>query len=122
MKTTNQHPPRAGAATKTLPFALALLAATAGGLLFPACSSTSTRESTGEYIDSSTITTKVKAALVSDELVHATEVKVTTYKGIVQLSGFVSTQAEKDRAAIVARNISGVKSVENNITVKPAGR
>lgn len=116
--TNNQHTP-----FLTRAFVLRSLAAAAvlalAGFSACGCSSSPTSESTGEYLDSSTITTKVKAALVSDEVVSAADVKVKTYKSIVQLSGFVATQAEKDRAAVVASNVPGVKSVENNITVKP---
>lgn len=97
----------------------ALLAALAGSVAFQAgCASTPTRESTGEYIDDATITTKVKAALVKDDDVKAREVKVETFKGVVQLSGFVSTAAERTRAGIVASGVSGVQSVTNNISLK----
>lgn len=82
------------------------------------CAATSTRESTGEYVDDATITTKVKAELVRDKEVKATQVKVETFKGVVQLSGFVDTQEQKERAAVVAGSVAGVKSVTNNITVK----
>ncbi len=82
------------------------------------CASTSTRESTGEYIDDSAITTKVKTAFVRDPLVKAMQIRVTTYKGVVQLSGFADTPTEKARAAEVAEAVRGVRSVVNNITVK----
>lgn len=82
------------------------------------CSATATRESTGEYVDDSAITTKVKAAFVKDETVKARDVSVETFKGVVQLSGFVNTLTEKDRAGQVAAGISGVRDVKNNIVVK----
>ena len=82
------------------------------------CASTATRESTGEYIDDSTITAKVKAAYVHDPVVSALAVSVKTYKGVVQLSGFVNTATEKARAEEVARGVLGVKSVTNSLIVK----
>ena len=82
------------------------------------CAATATKESTGEYVDDATITTKVKAAFVRDEVVKALDVKVETFKGVVQLSGFVDTAEQKSRAAELARGIAGVQDVRNNITVK----
>lgn len=82
------------------------------------CSATATRESTGEYVDDSAITTKVKAAFVKDETVKARDVSVETFKGVVQLSGFVNSLTEKDRAGQVAAGVSGVRDVKNNIVVK----
>jgi osmotically-inducible protein OsmY len=91
-----------------------------GGLLSltTGCAATPTRESTGEYVDDSTITAKVKAAFLKDDVVKASAVSVETFKGIVQLSGFVDTAAEKYRAADLAAGISGVRDVKNKITVK----
>jgi hypothetical protein len=85
---------------------------------FMACASTPKQESTGEYIDDSTITTKVKAELLADNILKGFEISVETYKGIVQLSGFVDTQSTKDRAGSIARKVAGVKEVKNNINVK----
>ncbi len=82
------------------------------------CASTPTRESTGEYVDDSTITTKVKAAFVADETVKARQVNVETFKGVVQLSGFVNTPEEKARAEQIAAGVVGVRSVQNQITIK----
>jgi osmotically-inducible protein OsmY len=82
------------------------------------CAATPTQESTGEYVDDATITTKVKAALVHDPVVKALDVSVETFKGIVQLSGFVNTDLEKSQAGNVAATIKGVVSVKNNIVVK----
>lgn len=84
------------------------------------CAGTATRQSTGEYVDDATVTTKVKAALVKDPIVKARQVEVTTFKGNVQLSGFVDNQASKDQAARIAAGIEGVTNVTNNITVKAA--
>lgn len=82
------------------------------------CAATPTKESTGEFVDDATITTKVKAAFVKDEVVKALDVNVETFKGIVQLSGFVDTAEQKYRAAELARRVRGVQDVKNNITVK----
>jgi osmotically-inducible protein OsmY len=84
------------------------------------CAGTATRESTGEYIDDASVSTKVKAAFVKDPLVKALDVKVDTFKGAVQLSGFVDTAEQKARAEQIAAGITGVASVKNNITVKTA--
>lgn len=83
-----------------------------------ACAPTSTRESTGEYIDDAAITTKVKAALAADPVAKASQVKVTTYKGTVQLSGFVDTPEAARRAAELAREVNGVKAVKNDTVVR----
>ncbi len=85
---------------------------------FTGCATTATRESTGEYVDDSAITTKVKAAFVKDEVVKARQVSVETYKGTVQLSGFVATPEEKARAERLAAGVAGVRSVSNRIEIK----
>jgi len=82
------------------------------------CAGNAKKESTGEYVDDSWITTKVKAALVDDPSVKATEVNVETFKGRVQLSGFVANPASIPQAERVARSIKGVTSVKNDIRVK----
>jgi osmotically-inducible protein OsmY len=84
-----------------------------------ACAETGTRESTGQYIDGSVITTKVKTAIAKDDTLSVFAINVETYKDVVQLSGFVNTQAEKARAASVARGVEGVATVHNNLVVKP---
>ena len=103
---------------------IAVLALTAGGAftLPTGCSSTATRESTGQYVDDSAITTKVKAAFVRDPIVKALQVDVTTFKGNVQLSGFVDSEEQKDQAGRIAAGVQGVTNVTNNITVKSATR
>ena len=82
------------------------------------CASTATEKGTGEYIDDAVITTKVKAALIEDPLTKAYQIEVETFKGVVQLSGFVATQAEASRAVTVARGVQGVTSVKNDIRIK----
>jgi osmotically-inducible protein OsmY len=83
-----------------------------------ACSSTRTHESTGEYVDDSTITTKVKALLAEDNFLKSFQIGVETYKGRVQLSGFVNSQQSVDKAGEIARSAKGVNSVKNNLIVK----
>jgi len=83
-----------------------------------ACASTSKQSGTGEYIDDSVITTKVKSLLASDDFLKSFEISVETYKGIVQLSGFVDSQKAIDKAGEIARSVKGVTSVKNNLNVK----
>jgi len=85
---------------------------------FAACASTRTQESTGEYVDDSVITTKVKAELAGDDFFKSFQISVETYKGVVQLSGFVNSQQAVDKAGQIARSVSGVTSVKNNLIVK----
>jgi hyperosmotically inducible protein len=85
---------------------------------FAACSSTRTHESTGEYVDDSTITTKVKALLAEDDFLKSFQIGVETYKGVIQLSGFVNSQQAVNKAGEIARSVKGVKSVKNNLIVK----
>ena len=87
---------------------------------FVACASTSKQESTGEYVDDSVITTKVKAQLVGDDFLKSFQISVETYKGVVQLSGFVNSQQAVDKAGQIARSVNGVTSVKNNLIVKQA--
>lgn len=82
------------------------------------CASTSKQEGTGEYIDDSAITTKVKAAILNEPTLKSAEINVETFKGVVQLSGFVSSQAAVNKAVEVARSVSGVKSVRNDMRLK----
>ena len=76
------------------------------------------KETTGKYIDDSVITAKVKADLVKDPITKAREISVITDKGVVMLSGFVDTQSAKDKAEEIAKNVEGVKNVENDIQIK----
>jgi len=105
----------------SVPTLVTMLALSTGvATLSTGCAGTATRESTGEYIDDATTTTKVKAAFVKDPLVKALDVKVDSFKGTVQLSGFVDTAAQKKRAEEIATGVTGVSAVKNNITVKTA--
>jgi len=82
------------------------------------CGSTTKQEGTGEYVDDSVITAKVKAAILGDSALKVNEINVETFKGVVQLSGFVRSQADIDRAVQVARGVAGVKSVKNDMRIK----
>ncbi len=82
------------------------------------CAATPTQESTGQYIDDSVITTKVKAAIFNDPSLKSAEINVETFKGRVQLSGFVSSSANINQAVAVARGVSGVASVKNDMRLK----
>lgn len=83
-----------------------------------ACTSTPTSESTGEYIDDSAISNKVRAQLIGDKDLNVFQIDVTTFKGVVQLSGFVNSASIKERAGTVAAGVQGVKEVRNNLVVK----
>lgn len=82
------------------------------------CASTSKQEGTGEYIDDSVITTKVKAAIFNEPTLKSAEINVETFKNVVQLSGFVSSQTAINKAVELARGVSGVRSVKNDMRVK----
>ncbi len=82
------------------------------------CASTRTRESTGGYVDSSVITAKVKAAIFDDPALKVLDIKVDTFKDVVQLSGFVNSAEIRSRAGEVTGRVSGVKSVKNDLIVK----
>ena len=85
---------------------------------FLGCASTAKQEGTGEYIDDTVITTKVKAAVLDEPSLKSAEINVETFKGVVQLSGFVSSQSAANKAVEVARAVGGVKSVKNDMRVK----
>ncbi len=85
---------------------------------FVACASTSKQESTGEYVDDSVITTKVKTLLAADGFLKSFQISVETYKGTVQLSGFANSQKAVDKAIEITRSVQGVKSVKNDLIVK----
>ena len=85
---------------------------------FTACASTSKQSSVGEYVDDSVITTKVKSLLAADDFLKSFNVGVETYKGTVQLSGFVGTQEAIDKAVQIAGSVKGVGSVKNSLIVK----
>ncbi len=91
----------------------------AAALSIAACTSSDrTKESTGEYVDDTVITSKVKTALLSDSGLKSFDIGVETYKDVVQLSGFVNNDQVKARAGQVAGGVAGVKSVRNNLIVK----
>jgi osmotically-inducible protein OsmY len=102
--------------TKLLRTAAAV--ALALGLALGACAQTATSESTGAYVDNSAITGKVKSAILQDPSLKVMQIDVTTYKNVVQLSGFVDTPQIKSHAGAVASRIEGVASVKNNLIVK----
>ena len=87
-------------------------------LLTTGCSSTPTQTSFGETVDDSVITTKVKAAFVEDKTVSALNIKVETFKGTVQLSGFANSATEIAHATALARDVKGVKAVKNDVRLK----
>ena len=91
----------------------AVLLATALG-----CAATATREGTGEYVDDAAITAKVKAAIFNAPGLKSTEISVGTFKAVVQLSGFVSSQSEMSEVVHLAQGIGGVKSVKNDMRLK----
>jgi osmotically-inducible protein OsmY len=83
-----------------------------------ACASTNKQSSTGEYIDDSIITTKVKTAILNEPTLKSAEINVETFKSVVQLSGFVNSQADINKAAEVASQVKGVGSVKNDMHLK----
>jgi len=96
--------------------------ATIAGVLFVAialgCASTAKKEGTGEYVDDTVVTSKVKAAIFNEPSLKSAEINVETFKGVVQLSGFVSSAAAESTAVAVARKVEGVKSVKNDMRLK----
>jgi osmotically-inducible protein OsmY len=98
---------------KLASLATALLIATALG-----CASTPKQEGTGEYVDDTVITGKVKKAIFDEPTLKSAEINVETFKGIVQLSGFVGSQVAENKAVEVSRTVPGVKSVKNDMRLK----
>ena len=82
------------------------------------CASTTKSESTGQYVDDSVITAKVKTAILEQPTLKSAEINVETFKGIVQLSGFVRSQENVNTAVMVAKNVKGVTSVKNDMILK----
>ena len=93
-------------------FLIALMALLLG------CASTSKQEGTGEYFDDTVVTTKVKAEILNEPSLKSAEINVETFKGVVQLSGFVNSQADINKAVEIVRRVNGVKSVKNDMRVK----
>jgi osmotically-inducible protein OsmY len=105
MKTNNQR------------FAILLLAAAAfTGIA--GCAAGAKQESTGQYVDDTVITTRVKAEILKDASLKSAEINVETFKGAVQLSGFVNSQADINRAVLVTQGVPGVKSIKNDMRMK----
>jgi len=98
--------------SSTVFFVLALITAIG-------CASTKTQEGTAEYVDDTVITAKAKAAILNDPGLKSAEINVETFKGVVQLSGFVNSRADINRAVAVIRHISGVSSIKNDMRLKP---
>jgi osmotically-inducible protein OsmY len=96
----------------TMLFAASLVATMAG------CASTTTKEGTGEYVDDAVITAKVKASIFNEPTLKASEINVETFKGDVQLSGFVAQPQDAQKAVDIARGVKGVVSVKNDVRVK----
>jgi len=97
------------------------LAAIAGALLIATalgCASTAKQEGSGEYVDDTVITGKVKAAILNEPTLKSAEINVETFKGVVQLSGFVSTKVAENKAVEVTRTVGGVKSVKDDMRIK----
>jgi len=82
------------------------------------CASTSQQSSTGEYIDDTWITTKVKAQIFNEPTLNVTDINVETRKNVVQLSGFVDSTATMNKAVEIARSVEGVSSVKNDMRLK----
>ena len=97
---------------------ISIILAVAALTALSGCAATATQESTGQYLDDSAITTKVKAAIFNDPSLKSAEINVETFKGIVQLSGFLSTRANIVKAVEVTRSVNGVKSVKDDMRLK----
>lgn len=103
---------------KTLKHILIAVGLGASTITMVACSATPTQESTGQYVDSSSITTQVKAALLNTPNLNSASISVETFKGVVQLSGFVDSSAQSAMAQAAAQKVNGVKRVVNALIVK----
>lgn len=98
-------------------FAILLLAAAAfTGIA--GCTTSAKQESAGQYVDDTVITTRVKAAILKDASLKSMEINVETFKGVVQLSGFVNSEADIKRAVLVTQGVPGVKSIKNDMRLK----
>ncbi|PKO67650.1 MAG: transporter [Betaproteobacteria bacterium HGW-Betaproteobacteria-16] len=103
---------------KTIQRISVLVLAAAAFTTMVGCASTATKESTGQYMDDTAITAKVKAAIFNEPTLKSAEINVETFKRVVQLSGFVSSQADIQKATAVARGVEGVASVKNDMRMK----
>jgi len=98
--------------------AYVLLGSVAVVAMIAGCAATPTQESTGEYLDNSMITAKVKTALINADSISSGNISVATFKGKVQLSGFATSETDKQLAEVIAKDVEGVKAVTNGIEVK----
>ena len=103
---------------KTIQRISILVLAAAAFTTMVGCASTATKESTGQYMDDTAITAKVKAAIFNEPTLKSAEINVETFKRVVQLSGFVNSQADIQKATAVARGVEGVASVKNDMRMK----
>lgn len=99
---------------------LIAVAVALGSLFSTGCAVTSGQSSVGQFVDDATITTRVKTRFAQDQQVSAMRIGVETLNGTVQLTGFATSQAEKDKASAIARSVPDVRNVQNNIVVRPA--
>lgn len=97
---------------------IATLLFAASLVVIAGCASTAKHEGTGEYVDDAVITTKVKAEIFNEPTLKSSEINVETFKGVVQLSGFVSSNASIDKAVTITRSVKGVVSVKNDMRLK----
>lgn len=97
---------------------LALLGFAVAATTFAGCASTRTQEGAGEYVDDTIITSKVKAMVLNDPSLKSAEINVEAFKGRVQLSGFVNSRGDIDKAVSIARSVKGVSSVANDMRLK----
>ncbi len=97
-----------------------LIAAMLGSSLIAGCSSTPSQQSTGEAIDDGVVTARIKAKLIEDPVTKAHQINVDTFKGTVQLSGFVETEQARSRALQIAREVNGVKQVKDALQIRKA--
>jgi osmotically-inducible protein OsmY len=108
--------------TRIITLTVALLGAGLPTLTITGCAGGPTAKSTGEFIDDAALTAKVKAEFVRDPIVSAMAVNVDTFKGTVQLNGFVDNEQQRMRAEQIARNVPGVQNVDNKLSLKTATR
>jgi osmotically-inducible protein OsmY len=87
-------------------------------MLIAGCAGGTKHESTGEYLDDTVLTTKVQTSILGDSRLKLMQINVETFKGVVQLSGFVDSAAAAERAVQLARTVKGVKTVNNSLIVK----
>jgi osmotically-inducible protein OsmY len=97
---------------------MALLTAATLSVALAGCAGSDKKESTGTYIDDTVITTKVKSALLAEKSLKSTDISVVTYKGRVQLSGFVASSADINKAVATTKTVAGVKTIENDLKLK----